>query len=307
MSEEVVGSREDEQPQWLNVVVTVLSPLSLITALLVYFASVRRAAFAETLGLNDGLMEEASILGYLLRSAGAVFFPLLVACIGLLLWLWVDRMLRRWMRSGIHRQAVSRISRALPLGAAILVLGTVLVAMVSSVAKPYVLVVWPFVVALAVLAAAYGASLRRLVRKGADQSSVNRRWAINALLGLLVSLLLFWGMDNFAQVVGRGLAEGIIRQPQLHTHPVLLYSAQDLQLDPAAAVKQELPGGEHAAYRYRYQGLRLAFVDGGRYFLIGRNWRPHSGTIIILPREGVPRESVLPREGLRIEFPRGTR
>lgn len=295
MNDDEADSRGAERPQWLDVAVTVLPPLSLITALLVYFAAARRAAFADGLGLNVDLIEESSILGYLLSSTQAVFFPLTVASIGLLLWLLVDRMLRRWACSRVHLQAISRVSWALPVGAAVLVVGTVLVAMVSPVAKPYVLVVRPFVLALAILAALYGASLRHLVGgQSRGQGSVGRRWAVNALIGLLVSLLLFAGMDNFAQVVGYGLAERIIEQPQRFTRPVLLYSAQDLQLDPAAAVRQDLPGGDHAAYRYRYQGLRLAIVDGGRYFLIGRNWRPRSGTIIVLPREG-----------LRIEFPRG--
>lgn len=196
----------------------------------------------------------------------------------------------------VHLQALSRISWALPVSAIIVVLSTVLIAMVSPTAKPYVLVFWPFVVALAVLGAVYGASLRHLTgRNTGDKDRVGRRWAINAVLGLLVSVLLFWGMDGFARVVGRGLAERIIQQPQLHTQLVLLYSAQDLQLDPAAAVRQELPGGEHTAYRYRYQGLRLAFFDGGRYFLVGQNWRPRGGTMIVLPSDGV-----------RMEFPRGT-
>lgn len=297
MSEETEGRRGDERPPWLDVAVMVLSPLSLITALLVYFAAVRQASFAKTLGLDVDMLEEASILGYLLGSTSTVFFPLLGASIGLLLWLWVDRMLRRWMRSRVRLRAVSRISWALPVGAAALVLATVLVAMVSPVAKPYVLVFWPFVVALAILMGAYGASLRHLAGRNAGyEGSVGRRWAINASIGLLASLLLFVGMDNFAQVVGRGMAVGIIEQPQRNTRPVLLYSAQDLQLDPVAAVRQELPDGEHAAYRYRYRGLRLAFVDGDRYFLIGRNWRPRGGTIIILPRDG-----------LRMEFPRGRR
>lgn len=295
-NEDAADSRGAERPQWLDVAVTVLPPLSLITALLIYFAAARRAAFAEGLGLNVDLIEDSSILGYLLSSTQAVFFPLTVASIGLLLWLLVDRMLRRWACSRVHLQAISRVAWALPVGAAVLVVGTVLVAMVSPVAKPYVLVVRPFVLALAILAAVYGASLRHLLDgKSCDQGSIGRRWAINALIGLLVSLLLFAGMDNFAQVVGYGLAERIIEQPQRFTNPVLLYSAQDLQLDPAAAVRQDLPGGDHAAYRYRYRGLRLAIVDGGRYFFIGRNWRPRSGTIIVLPREG-----------LRIEFPRGT-
>jgi hypothetical protein len=293
MSEEVAGRREDERPQWLDVAVTVLPPLSLITALLVYFAWMRRVAFATALGLNDGLIGEASIQSYLLRST-YLFFPLLVASIGLLLWLCVDRMLRRWVGSRVHLHAVSLISWALQVGAVILVLGTVLIAMVVPATEPYVVVVWPFVVALAILTVAYGLSLRRLAaHKNAGQSGAGRRWAINAVIGLMVSLLLFAGMHNFAQVVGYGLAERIIEQPQRHTQPILLYSAQDLQLDPAAAVREELPGGEHAAYRYRYQGLRLAFVDGDRYFLIGQNWWPRGPLI------------VLPQDGLRLEFPRG--
>ncbi len=288
MNEDTAG----ERPQWLAVAVTVLPPLSLITALLVYFAWMRRVAFATALGLNDGLIEEASIQGYLLRSTW-LFFPLLIASTGLLLWLWADGMLRRWVGSRVHLQAVSRISWALQVSAVILVLGTVLVAMIFPLTESYVAVVRPFVVALAILTAAYGLSLRRLAgHKSADHGGAGRRWAINAVIGLMVSLLLFAGMHNFAQVVGYGLGERIIEQPQRHTQAVLLYSAQDLQLDPAAAVREELPGGEHVAYRYRYQGLRLTFVDGDRYFLIGQNWWPHGPLI------------VLPQDGLRLEFPR---
>lgn len=183
MSEEVAGRREGERPQWLDVAVTVLPPLSLITALLVYFAWMRRVAFATALGLNDGLIGEASIQSYLLRST-YLLFPLLVASIGLLLWLCADRMLRRWVGSNVHLQAVSRISWALQVGAVILVLGTVLVAMVFPVTQPYVVVVRPFVVALAILTAAYGFSLRRLAdHKGADQGGAGHRWAINAVIG----------------------------------------------------------------------------------------------------------------------------
>jgi hypothetical protein len=223
-----------------------------------------------------------------------MFFPLLVISVGLLLWLWFDGTLRRWASSRVHLQAISLISWVLPVSAVLLVLGTLLVAMVSTIARPYVLVVWPFVVAMAVLSAAYGASLRRLFdHKVADQRSPGRRWAINALIGLVVSVLLFAGMDKFAQVDGNGQAERIIMQPERYTQAVVLYSAQDLQLDDAAAVRQELSGGEHAAYRYRYKGLRLLLVDGHYYFLVGQDWQPRGGTVIILPQEGI-----------RMEFPR---
>lgn len=275
--------------------VTLLPPLSLITALLVYFAWVQRLAFAAALGFDAGLLEERSIPGYLLRSVGPVFLPLVVATIGVLLWLWIDPRLRRWVPSG-RRTVVSRATWALSVSGLVLVLSAWLVARLSPIAEPYVSVYMPFLLALAVLAGAYGASLRRVAGLGAGgRDDSGRRWAINALIALLVSLLLFAGVEGFAQVVGRGLAERVTDQPLRNTRPVLLYSAQDLHLDPAAATMQKLPGEEHSAYRYRYEGLRLIFVDGGRYFLIGRTWRPHTGTLIVLPPDEV-----------RLEFLRGT-
>jgi len=296
VSEEVESKRGDERPQWLDVAVTILPPLSLITALLVYFGWARRVAYAAELGFDVGLLEEASIPGYLIRSVGTVFIPLLVATVGLLLWLGVDRMLRRWARDRVHLLAISRASWVLPVSGALLVLVALLVKAASPVAQPYVSLALPFLLALVVLATTYGASLRRLAdRKPSDGDDASRRWATNALIGLLVSLLLFWGVDGFAQVVGRGLGERINEQPYRYTQPVLLYSRQDLHLDPATATHQELPGEEHSAYRNRYEGLRLVFVNGDQYFLIDRNWRPRGGTLIVLPRDGI-----------RIEFPRGS-
>lgn len=290
----------DEQgshrPRWLDVAVTVLPPLSLGTALLVYFAWARRNAYATALGFDPGLLEDASVPGYLVRSVGAVWFPLLIALTGLLLWLGTDRILRRWARDGMHRRVITRVTWALPAGGVALVGSAALATTFIPVTGPYVSVGWPFLVALAVLVSAYAASLRRQAHpRTSRQDSVGHRWAITAVTGLLVALLLFDGMDRFAQVVGRGLAERVIEQPSRHTQPVLLYSTQDLQLDPATATRQALPSTPDTAYHYRYEGLRLVFVNGDHYFLIGRTWRPRSGTLIVLPRDGI-----------RIEFPRGT-
>ncbi|MDQ3886518.1 MAG: hypothetical protein M3308_05800 [Actinomycetota bacterium] len=272
---------------------TVLSPLSLIVALLVYFAQVRESAYARTLGFNPSLLEEKPISTYLIGSVEAVFFPLLVAVIGLLLWLWLDRLLRQWVRDGLHLHLIFPVSWVLLGCGATLIMISLFVNAVSPVARPYVSLTLPFLLALAVLVAAYGASLRRLAARNATrEEGVSHRQAINALTGLLVSLLLFWGVDGFAQVVGRGLAERIIEQPQRSTRTVLLYSTQDLNLDLATAT--ELPGDENSTYRYRYEGLRLVLVDGDNYFLIGQNWGPRSGTLIVLPRDEI-----------RIEFPRG--
>ncbi len=290
----MTDEKRAEQPPWLGVAVTVLPPLSLITALLVYFSWIRRAEYATALGLNVDIIEQGPLFDQLLRSVDAVYFPLFLATVGLLLWLGADRILRRWARDQNHQKAIFRVSWALPGSATVLLAGTVFLGVFSPATQPYVSLAWPFLAALAVLAASYGASLRRLLdRKITAADSVSHRWASNAVVGLFVALLLFYGMDGFAKVVGDGLAQRIIDHPSRFTQPVLLYSAQDLQLDPATASRQELPGGEHTAYNYRYEGLRLIFVDGSQFFLIGRTWQTRSGTLIVLPRDGI-----------RIEFPR---
>jgi len=94
-------------------------------------------------------------------------------------------------------------------------------------------------------------------------------------------------------VVGRGLAQQVIDDPDQHTRPVLLYSTDDLQLDQADATGIELMIEGQDGYRHRYEGLRLAFVDGGSYFLIPRTWQSPQGKMIVLSQDG-----------LRIEFTR---
>lgn len=296
MNEKVRGDHRNEAPQWLVFAMAVFPPLSLVVALLVYFAQVRESAYARALGFNSSLLEEASIPAYLVDSAGAVFFPLLVAVIGLLAWLVVDVVLRRWARAPTHVQVISRVSWVLPLSGTILVLASLLIRKLSSAAQPYISLALPFLFTLAVLAAAYGASLRRLIAQDASREGhSSHRWAINGLTGLLVTLLLFWGVDGFAQAVGRGHAQRVIEKPNQYTRSIVLYSAQDLHLDPPTVTKQKLPGDDQSAYGYRYEGLRLVLVNDDHYFLIGKTWRSRNGTIIALPRDGV-----------RIEFPRGT-
>jgi hypothetical protein len=274
--------------------ITILPPLSLITALLVYFSWVRQAEYVTALGLNVNIIEQGPLSDRLLRSVDTVYFPLLIASIGFFLWLQIDRVLRRWAGDHGRGRVVFRVSWALPVSAVTVTAGTVLLGILSPTAAPYVSLVWPFLAALTILATAYGASLRRLVgRKATGEDNDGYRWASNAVIGLFTTLLLFHGMDGFAKVVGNGLAQRIIDYPSRFTQAVQLYSAQDLQLDPDTAIRQELPGGERTAYHYRYEGLRLIFVDASQFFLIGRTWQTRGGPLIVLPRDGI-----------RIEFKR---
>jgi hypothetical protein len=155
----------------------------------------------------------------------------------------------------------------------------------------------PFLLAATVLAVGYGNSLRRAVRgrlPTRQNCALDQSWLAGTILsGFLVALLLFAGVDGFAKVVGRGLAQQVIDDPAQYTRPVLLYSKNNLQLAPADATSIELANQGQESYRYRYEGLRLAFVDGGSFFLIPRTWRTPQGKLIILRQDD-----------LRIEFTR---
>lgn len=287
MDDQPASGQPDERPQWRDIALTVFPPVTLVAALLVYFGWVRRNASATQLGVNPQLLGDVSVVGYLLRSVGTVWFPLVVALSGVLVWLGADRTVRRWVHEGTHRLALSVLRWAIPAGGVVLAGGGELVRMIIPGAAPYVSVARPFLAVLAVLALAYGASLRGLAaRKRGAQDSVAHRWASTAVIWLLVALLLLDGMEGFAQVVGRGLAQQIVEQPATYTDPVLVYSAQDLQLDPAIATRQTLPAVPDAAYHYRYQGLRLIDFSGGNYFLIGRTWH-FGGSVIVLPQDGI--------------------
>lgn len=284
--------QDPRRPVWLEWLTTVVSPVTLVVALMVYFAHVRRIAQSSTLGFDASILQEPSIPAYLMRSVGALYIPLTVLTAVALVLHWADRRVRQWLEDRRRLRSVLRISVAVPA----VVIGLVPIAAVFALGGPllraYVVLIMPFLLAAAVSASWYGVLLR-----GAVQVRLPTRRTIgmaqpplagSLLVGFLIALLLFAGVDGFAKVVGRGLARQLIEHPEQHTRAVLLYSKEDLKLDPADAVGTPL-AGEHEGYRHRYDGLRLAFVDGGSYFLIPRN----QSKLIVLNKDG-----------LRIEFSR---
>lgn len=284
--------RAPDRPAWLDWLTTVAPPVTLVVALLVYFAQVRRIAQSSALGFDASVLREPSIPEYLSRSVGALYTPLVALTAVALVVLWADRRLRRKLDDRTKLRLLVRVSLAVPLTALSLVVVVVALAFTGPLLRAYAELVAPFLLAVAVLAVRYGNSLRAAVRTRLPTSRPATESRLPGLLlsGFLVALLLFAGVDGFAKVVGRGLARQVIDHPELHTRPVLVYCAQDLQLDPADATRTTLPG-EQGGYRYRYDGLRLVFVDAGSYFLIPRTWQRDQGKLIVLRPEG-----------LRVEF-----
>lgn len=290
-------NRDSSRAVWLEwLTTTVISPVSLVIALLVYFEYVRRIAQSSALGFDASILQEPSIPTYLMRSVDALNIPLVVLTVMALVLLWVDRRLRGRLDDWRRIRSVQRISRVLYVASGLIAAAAVMLAFGGPLLHAYVKLAPPFLLAVAVLGIWYGISLRRAVRMRLPtrhRSALDQQHLAGSLLaGFLVALLLFAGVDGFAKVVGQGFARQMIEHPERHTRLVLLYSEEDLQLDAADAMKTTLPDVQDS-YNYRYDGLRLAFVDGGSYFFIPRTWRRTQGNLIVLHQDD-----------LRIEFVR---
>jgi hypothetical protein len=273
--------------RWAKWFTTVVPPVTLVVALLVYFAQARRIAQASAMGIDASILKEPSIPAYLTRSVGALYVPMVVATTAALIVLWLDRRLKKRLTDRRQLRKILRISIGVPLLAVGLIPIVAALALIGPSLRAYVGLIMPFLLAAAVLACWYGASLRNAIRgrlptRVADEP----RLGGSLLTGLLVALLLFAGVDGFAQVVGRGLARQLIEEPVQYSKPIILYSREDLQFDPADAKSVRLRGQQND-YVHRYEGLRLAFVDGDYYFIIPRTWQRSQGKIIVLNQGGM--------------------
>ncbi|GHG45196.1 hypothetical protein GCM10012320_10850 [Sinomonas cellulolyticus] len=258
-------------------------PLTLATALLVYFGWARAGAQARSMGLD------ASLFGYtvqdlVLRSIPSLYLPLvwlLVIAVG---WLAADRRVRRRLdRSRVRRLALA----VLPAGLALAVALWLVIMALPSLSVLYV----PYALAGAVLVASWGLSLRRAARRTTSSPPAEpQRAAVvphrdglaveRILVFALVALLLFWGTSDYAQAVGRGLAVSV--EQRVGSLPLAtVYSAKRLGLSASGVTEQSM--GTAEAPLFRYTGLRLLVVSGGRIFLLHDGWTLQRGRVIVLP------------------------
>lgn len=91
----------------------------------------------------------------------------------------------------------------------------------------------------------------------------------------------FWVLTLVAQDSGEQRARIVERSLPLQSQAVV-YSQQRLELPLPARRLTVLPGGEEAAYRYRYNGLRTLVRADGRWFLLPVEWRHDNGASVIV-------------------------
>ncbi|WP_411375694.1 hypothetical protein ACLH0K_04795 [Arthrobacter sp. MPF02] len=287
----MTDSGSDERSPWsraLGVVSAVGPPVTVATALLFYFGWARADAQAAYMGLNVSLFGYG-IQDYLLISINALFLPLVCILAAAIAWLALDSWLRRRIEEGRGR---SLILRAAGIGGLIsgLVVGISLLLTVLEPARTALFT--PYLMALGVLVATWCIHLRRRGRdRTAPVLSAEQHAVETTLVLSIVTLLLFWGTADYAQALGRRLAVDFERGVQFMPRAEV-YSAKPLGIGSAAV--QEVSVGTADAALYRYDGLRLLVLSGGRFFFLHDGWTPEDGTVIVLPDDN----------SVRIEFKR---
>jgi hypothetical protein len=282
-------------PQVLKIVGAVIAPTTLLTALLFYFGRLHITGLFRYLGVNFTVLD-LTAQDYLIRSADGLFVPLTLVAAVALLAIWVHRLLLG-IRSAETRPIVLRALTALAAITGVVLISVAMAAIVGDVAM---FAAHPetggLSLSIGVLLLAYAVRLLRLLM--AEQRPERVKWrtpeaVIVAEWGaifILVSVGLFWAVGSYAIGVGTGRAQQI--ETELPNSPdVVLYSEKSLSLQ-APGVQEVACRNPDAAYRFRYEGLKLVLQSGNQYLFLPASWTHANGAALLIPRS----------EALRLEF-----
>jgi hypothetical protein len=275
-------------PRLLKIAGEVVAPATLLTALLFQFGRLHSAGYFRHFGVNWSVLD-LTTTDFLIVGADGLFIPLAGAGVLALVLLWTHRLVVGRMAAGSRDRAL----RAVAPGAG--VVGAVLVALALLDLLTSIRLFWGdsevggLALAIGVLLVVYALRLVRVARH-APQRSASSELAEWGAAFLLVSVGLYWAVGSYAFGVGIGRAQQL--QNALPTQPAaVLYSERSLSLgvDGVTEVRCEDPD---AAYRFRYDGLRLVRQAGNQYLLVAATWTRATGTAVLIPRGA----------GVRLEF-----
>lgn len=283
-----MSGEPETDPRWkraVDMLAVIGPPLTIATALLVYFGWARTDAQAKAMGLDVSLFGY-TVQDFVLRSIPSLFIPLVWLLLVAVAWLSLDRFLAGQLAAG-------RVAGIRRLAAVILFTGLACAAamwLVVIVQPERTVLFVPYIMAGGVLLAAWGLSLWRRTAEASGRSlAALSRGSEKTLVFCLVTLLLFWGTSDFAQALGRGLAVSYEERSALLPTAVV-YSKDRLGIS-APNVREQYSGtAEHPVYQY--SGLRLLVVSGGRIFLLNEGWTLRSGKVVVLRDD----------PGMRVEY-----
>ena len=285
--------------QWVGLIASVVAPTTLITALLYYFGYVSTLATYAYFGVDVDALGYSSA-DFVLRSAAALFVPLLVLVLlaigGYVGHRLIRRMLARWQVS--RPTALRRLGWGL-IVAGLLVFGRGVAGVVDvELARREPAAFTPTCLAVGVILVGYGCWMLRFgPRNGRTRIRLTRfnrsERVVAALLSLVVVFTLFWVTNTVAAAYGRGTAQRIAENPQ--TRPgVVLDTTERLYIPVGSASEVRLPDDTDQTFRYRYTGLRLLVVGETGWLLLSENWNRQSGFVLVVPADGTSRVRVSP-------------
>jgi hypothetical protein len=277
----------DALPRLFKVVGGIIAPTSLLTGLLFYFGRSRAAGYYRYFHVNSTVLD-LTTNDYLFSGVVGLFVPIAVAALLALVLLWLNRLLLTRVPPGARRRAV----RVLVPGAGVIGVALLVLAFADLLTEGRVFGVNSYTgglcLAIGVILVVYAV---RLLRLALPAPAAGRRAATGlaewGAAFLLVSIGLFWAANGYAFGVGTG--DAITLHGALPMVPeAVLYSQQSLSL-AVPGVTEVRCGDPDAAYRFRYDGLRLVRQAGNQYLLLPATWDRATGTAVLIPRSGTIR------------------
>lgn len=280
--------------QLARILGAVVAPTTLLTSVLFYFGWMHAYHFFDYFGVNSTVLG-LTTQDYLMRALDGLFVPMTVVAVVGLLVLWGHAVLRArladqvppWMGT-VAVPGLAAVGLLLAAGglASVLAAGeTLLDGYLYDTAAPLSL-------AVGVLVLTYAVGWWRLL-KGVRTRVVWAAVAEWAAVFVLVGLSLFWAAANYSRAVGYGRAAEQVRT--LASQPaVALYSHQRLSLQ-APGVRELRCRDPEAAYRFRYDGLKLVLHAGSQYVFLPAEWTRRDGVAILLAANDALRLEFFPR------------
>jgi hypothetical protein len=284
---------EPRVPTLAKLLASIVAPTTLLTGLLFYFGWAHAYWFFYHFGIDSSLLG-LTTQDYLLRSVDALFVPLTVFASMSLVVLWGHVTLRSRLVARDQAGIFRRLAQGFVVGGvALFAIGMagIFYKTIFEVHR----VVSPFSLASGVLLIAYSSYLKRTA--DALQSGRRRRSEPDLMIlmqsagvFLLVALSLFWAATDYAAAVGESRARQF--EAELQGYPsAVLYSSSSLSLE-APGVEEIICGRRDAAYRFRYEGLKLLLRAEDHYFFLPEDWAQSRGSAIVIPQS----------DSVRLEF-----
>ncbi|TDO69296.1 hypothetical protein EV651_101336 [Kribbella sp. VKM Ac-2571] len=260
-------AERSQAERWISFAAGIITPVTLLSALLFYFGYVSARSQYEYFGIDVDTIG-LSTQDYVMRSPQPLSVPLLLIAL-----LAVAALV---LHKAIHPTA-GAVRRAVRITVAVLVLGVAALLAYPFIGQlAYYAFVVPAVIGLSAAVLAYLTYLRRKVDPGLDRQGI-----LLALLAVVAVACIFWAAATTAQYIGRGLAKADARD--LSRFPVVILDTKErLALRSPGIEETALQSSAGQTFHYRYRGLRLLVVGENRLFLVPQKWSA-SGTTVVIP------------------------